>query len=292
VQPLHILLAFCVALSWGFNFVAIAWGLTELPPLLMAALRFILAASPALFLPRPKIPWRTMIAIGATLFVGHYAFLYPAMAIGMPAGLASIAIQIQAFFTMAIAAFALGERPGWRSITGAAIAFLGLALIASTVGGDIKPIAFALTMAAALSWAAGNVLLRGAGNHDMLATIAWLSLIPPLPLLAMSLAIEGPTEIAHALSHVGWLGIAAVLYMAFASNVFGFGSWGHLLKLYPAATVAPFSLLVPIFGMSSAALFLGESFGWQRLAGAALILAGLAIVALRRRLPTVPADTA
>jgi O-acetylserine/cysteine efflux transporter len=292
VQPLHILLALGVALCWGFNFVVIAWGLTELPPLLMAALRFMLAALPAIFLPRPKLSWPMMIAIGSTLFIGHYAFLYPAMAIGMPPGLASIALQVQAFFTVAIATDALGERPGPRQIAGSAIAFAGLVLIATTVGGDVTIPGFALTMAAALSWAAGNVLLRRAGSGDMLATITWLSLVPPLPLLALSLAVEGPAEIGHAVTHVGWVGIGALLYMAFASTTFGFGTWGHLLKHYPAATVAPFSLLVPIFGMSSAALLLHESFGWQRLAGAALILAGLAIIALRRRLPPVPVDAA
>lgn len=292
MQPIHLILALGVALIWGVNFVIIAWGLTELPPLLMAALRFALAAAPAVFLPRPNLSWPMMIAIASTLFVGHYAFLYPAMAVGMPPGLASIALQVQAFFTIAIAAVLLGERPGPRRIAGSAIAFLGLALIATTVGGDVTVAGFALTMAAALSWGTGNVLLRRAGSVDMLATITWLSLIPPLPLLAMSLAIEGPTEIASALAGIGWIGIGAVLYMAFLSTTFGFGVWGHLLKLYPAATVAPFSLLVPVFGMSSAALLMGESFSWQRLAGAALILIGLAVVALRRRPQPVPIDTA
>jgi O-acetylserine/cysteine efflux transporter len=292
LQPIHLLLALGVALIWGVNFVVIAWGLTELPPLLMAALRFAFAALPAFFLPRPKLSWPTMIAIAGALFVGHYAFLYPAMAVGMPPGLASIALQVQAFFTIAIAAVLLGERPGPRRIAGSAIAFLGLALIATTVGGDVTVAGFALTMAAAACWGTGNVLLRRAGSVDMLATVTWLSIVPPLPLLAMSLAIEGPAEIATSLAGIGWVGIGAVFYMAFLSTTFGFGVWGHLLKLYPAATVAPFSLLVPVFGMSSAALMVGETFSWMRLAGGALILIGLAIVALRRRPPPVPVDTA
>jgi O-acetylserine/cysteine efflux transporter len=292
LQPIHLLLALGVALIWGVNFVIIAWGLTELPPLLMAALRFSLAALPAFFLPRPKLSWPTMIAIAAALFVGHYAFLYPAMAVGMPPGLASIALQVQAFFTIAIAAVILGERPGPRRIAGSAIAFLGLALIATTVGGDVTVAGFALTMAAAACWGTGNVLLRRAGSVDMLATVTWLSIVPPLPLLAMSLVIEGPAEIATSLAGIGWVGIGAVFYMAFLSTTFGFGVWGHLLKLYPAATVAPFSLLVPVFGMSSAAFLVGETFSGMRLAGGALILIGLAIVALRRRPPPVPVDTA
>lgn len=292
MQPIHLLLALGVALIWGVNFVVIAWGLTELPPLLLAALRFALAATPAFFLPRPKLSWPTMIAIAAALFVGHYAFLYPGMALGMPPGLASIALQVQAFFTIAIAAVVLGERPGPRQLAGSGIAFLGLVLIATTVGGDVTVVGFALTMLAAASWGTGNVLLRRAGSVDMLATITWLSIVPPLPLLAMSLVFEGPALIASSLAGIGWVGIGAVFYMAFLSTTFGFGVWGHLLKHYPAATVAPFSLLVPVFGMSSAALLVGESFSWQRLAGAALILVGLGFVALRRRPPPIPVDAA
>ncbi|MGK9231691.1 EamA family transporter [Inquilinus limosus] len=281
MTPRHILLALLVAAIWGFNFVVIRIGLGNFPPLLLAALRFILAALPAVLLPRPQVPWPRMIAIGLTLFVGQFAFLFPGMLLGMPAGLASIVLQSQAFFTMLVAALALRERPTGRQIGGGAIAFVGLAVIASTAdGGDVTAIGLALTLAAALSWACGNVLLRGAGKVDMLPMIVWLSLVPPLPLLALSAAIEGPAAIGHALASVSWTGIGTVLYLAVPTTLLGFGIWGHLLKLYPAATVAPFSLLVPIFGAASAALVLGERFGPARLLGMALILLGLAAVAL------------
>lgn len=281
LQPRHILLALLVAAIWGFNFVVIRIGLGSFPPLLLATLRFVLAALPVLVLPRPAVPWPRMIAIGLTLFVGQFAFLFPAMMIGMPPGLASIVLQSQAFFTILIAAMALRERPSGRQLGGAAVAFAGLAVIGTTVGGgDVTALGLALSLAAAGSWACGNVLLRGAGKVDMLPMIVWLSLIPPVPLLALSLAVEGPTAIGHAFATVGWTGVGTVLYLAIPTTILGFGIWGHLLKLYPAATVAPFSLLVPIFGAGSAALVLGEQFGPARLAGMALILLGLAIVAL------------
>ena len=284
MQPRHLALALLVALIWGVNFVVITVGLGDFPPLLLAALRFTVASLPVLFLPRPRLSWPFMIAVGATLFVGHYAFLFPAMAVGMPPGLASITLQIQAFFTIIIAAIALHERPSRRQLAGALVAMSGLAVIATTVGGaDVTAAGLGLTLAAALSWATGNVLLRRAGAVDMLATISWLSLIPPLPLFALSLAIEGPTAIGNALASASWSGIGAVLYNAFLSTTFGFAVWGQLLKRYPAATVAPFSLLVPIFGTLAAAILVGESFGAARLAGMALILAGLALVVLPAR---------
>lgn len=231
-------------------------------------------------LPRPRIGWGRMAAIAAALFVGQFAFLFTGMAAGMPAGLASIVLQVQAFFTILIAAAVLRERPGPRRIIGSLIAFAGLAVIAATVGGGVTAAGLALTVAAALCWAVGNVLLRGAGKVDMLAMVVWLSLVPPVPLAALAVVLEGAGPVAHALTHIDWLGLGAVLYIGVPTTVVGFALWGHLLKLYPATTVAPFSLLTPVFGALSAALVLGERFGPVRLAGMVLILAGLAVLAL------------
>jgi O-acetylserine/cysteine efflux transporter len=287
VSPRHIGLAVLIALVWGVNFVVIRIGLESFPPLLLAALRFAVAALPALVLPRPAISWRAMLAIGLTLFTGQFALLFTGMAMGMPPGLASVTAQSQAFLTILIAAWALGEVPGGRQLAGVAVAIAGLVLIAATSGrADMTTIGLVLTLAAALSWAAGNVLLRKSGGAaDMLALVSWLSLIPPLPLLALSLAIEGPERIGAALAQPSWAGIGALLYIAVLSTTLGYGAWGQLLKHYPAGLVAPFSLLVPIFGTLSAALLLGERFGPLRLAGMALILAGVALVVLPARWP-------
>jgi O-acetylserine/cysteine efflux transporter len=281
MQFRHILLALLVAAIWGFNFVVIRVGLGDMPPLLLAALRFVVAALPVAVLARPAVPWPRMLAIAFTLFVGQFGLLFSAMAVGMPPGLASVTAQAQAFCTVLIAAVALRERPRPRQLVGTLIAFAGLAAIASTVGsGGVTLAGLLLTLGAALCWGAGNVLLRGVGKVDMLAMMVWLSLIPPLPLLALAWAIDGRTALAAAFARTSWLGAGAVLYIAGLSTLVGFGIWGSLLKRYPASTVAPFSLLVPIFGAASAALVYGETFGPGRLAGMALILLGLAVVAL------------
>jgi O-acetylserine/cysteine efflux transporter len=207
------------------------------------------------------------------------------MAVGMPPGLASIVCQLQVFLTIGFAAAALGERPTQRQLAGSAVAVLGLVLVGSTVGSAGFTVAgLLLTLASATSWAVGNVLLRSVGKVDMLSLISWLSLVPPLPLLALSLAIEGPAAVASALTHPTWLGVASLIYIAVFATIFGYGTWGHLLKLYPTATVAPFALLVPVFGMLAAALMVGERFGPIRFAGAGLILIGLALVVLPARL--------
>lgn len=276
----HVALAVVVTAIWGFNFVVIRLGLGSVPPLLLAALRFIVAALPVFFLPRPNIPISKMAAIGLTLFVGQFAFLFPAMKLGMPAGLASVTLQSQAFFTILFAAAALGEVPRPRQIGGAVIAALGLGTIALTVGGEFTWIGLGLTLASAASWATGNVLMRTAGKADMLPMIVWLCLVPPLPLLGLSLAIEGWPAIWGALTGFTAIGVGSVLYLAIPTTLVGFGIWGFLLKHYPASTVAPFSLLVPLFGTVSSYLVLGETFSQLRFLGMALILCGLAVIAL------------
>ena len=278
MKPRHMLLALLVAAIWGINFTIIRIGLGSFPPLLLAALRFVVASLPVLILPRPNVPWPRFLWIGATLFLGQFALLFMAMALGLPAGLASVTLQSQAFLTILVAAVALDEKPTARQVAGCLVAFAGLGAIGLTVGGDFSMTGLVLCLASALCWAVGNVSLRGAGKVDMLAMVVWLSLIPPIPLFALSFLFEGPETIGHALSVMDWRGAGAVLYIAVLSTILCYAIWGHLLKLYPAGTVAPFSLLVPIFGALSARIVLGEQFETMRIAGMLLILAGLLVV--------------
>ncbi len=285
MKPSHLALALLTTALWGFNFVMIRIGLEAgLPPLLMAALRFVVVAIPAFWLPRPKIPLGRMVALGAFLFVGQFALLFTGMAAGMPPGLASVTQQSQAFLTALIAALVLRERPSGRAIAGMGIAFAGLALISTTVGtGGVTMAGLLLCLAGAASWAVGNVLLRGAGPPGVgaLAFMTWLGMVPILPLFALSFALEGPAAIGQALANLNLPGILAILYVAILATSVGYGIWGFLMARYPATTVAPFALLVPITGALSATLVTGESFGPVRLAGMALILAGLFVTAVR-----------
>jgi O-acetylserine/cysteine efflux transporter len=285
VQPRHVALAVVLSVIWGLNFVVIAVGLTGFPPLLMAALRFFIAAIPALFLPRPAVSWRMLIALSFTLFVAQFGLLFPSMTLGMPPGLASIVDQTQAFFTIGIAIAILGERPTARQFAGAGLTLAGLAVIAMTIGGNgVTAVGLALTLASAVFWAIGNVILRRLDPEvDMLPLVSWMALIAVLPLLLLSLLLEGPARMAHAFHSATWLTGGAILYIAVLSTLFGYGAWGRLLRRYPAAVAAPFSLLVPVSGTISAAFLLHETFGPLRLAGMVLIMAGLAVLVLRRR---------
>lgn len=276
MTPKDLLLALLVIVVWGMNFVVIKVGLHGMPPMLMGALRFMLAAFPAILLVRrPQVPLRWMLAYGMTISLGQFACLFYAMYVGMPAGLASLVLQSQAFFTLFFAALFLGERLRGSNLFGLLVAASGLVLIGLQGGQAMTLAGFALTIAAASMWALGNVVTRKLGKVNLVGLVVWGSLIPPLPFLALSLWLEGPELIIRSLSTLGLDSLLVLAYLAFGATILGYGLWSRLLSRYPASQVAPFSLLVPVVGISSSALLLGERLGGLQMVGAALVMAGL-----------------
>jgi O-acetylserine/cysteine efflux transporter len=281
MRPVHLALAVLVAAVWGVNFVVIEVGLGHFPPLLFCALRFLVAAVPAVFfVRRPGVALRWVVAVGLVLGVAKFGLLFIGMNQGMPAGLSSLVLQVQAVFTALLAIALLGERPGRLRIAGMGVAFAGIGAAAYDEGASGPLGAFALVVAAAAFWGLSNVLTRRAAPPDALSWMVWVSLVPPLPLFALSLVFEGPAADAAALRGLDWSGAGAIVYVAWITTVFGFGAWGFLLRTYDASAVAPFSLLVPVFGMSSAALLLGESVDPLRWTAAVLLVGGVAVTSL------------
>jgi O-acetylserine/cysteine efflux transporter len=271
-------LAFVVILAWGMNFVVIKMGLDGIPPMLLGGLRFLLAAVPAVFfVKRPAIPLRWLVAYGATISLGQFAFLFTAMAVGMPAGLASVVLQAQAFFTVTLGALLLHERFRGHNAAGLLVAACGLALIGEQGGGGMTLMGFILTLCAALMWGLGNIATKKAGKADMLALVVWGSLIPPIPFFALSWWLEGPDRIHAALASVNGSSVFAVIYLSFVATLVGYGLWAWLMSRHPAAQVAPFSLLIPVIGLAAAAALLGEIPSAPQIGGALLVMAGLLI---------------
>jgi O-acetylserine/cysteine efflux transporter len=272
------------------NFVVIAIGLESFPPLLFAALRFGLTAIPAVFfVSRPDVRWRVVIAVGLFIGVGQFGVLFVAMNIGLPAGLASVIAPLQPVFTIPLAVIALGERPSLRQVVGVSLAIIGLATIAFGRAHGVPLLAVGLGVASAASWGCGNVVTRAAGATRPFSLLVWSSVVAPLPLLGLSLIFEGVGRWQGAVSSVGVSGIAALAYVVIVSTFFGYGTWYRLLSRYPASTVAPFTLLVPVVGILTAWLVRGEHPTWGELLGSLVVLVGLglalrvfdALVALR-----------
>jgi O-acetylserine/cysteine efflux transporter len=282
LSPRDLALTLAVVTVWGYTFVPIKVALAEVPPFTLAALRFFLAALPmALFIRPPAMPWCDVVAYGFAIGVCQFGLLFLGIKLGMPAGLSSLVIQMQVFFTIGLAVAFAGDRLRRHNLVGAVIAAAGMIVLAAyklASGLTGTFVGFALVIGAAFAWAVGNIVAkRGAGAHgaDMFALTVWSSLVPPLPLAALGFAFEGGTGMFRTIASMSPLAWGCVLVMSYGATLFGFGSWNALLHRYPTTLISPFALLIPVSGLASGALFLGESLALVQLAGAALVFAGL-----------------
>lgn len=290
MPPAALAQALLIAVIWGFNFVVIKVGVAGVPPLFLAMLRFVFCVFPAIFFVRkPDAPWLGLASYGIFLGVVEFGFLFTALHLGAPAGLSSLILQSQAFMTALIAAIVLRETIRGRNIAGMVIAGLGLALIMAgkqgTVSGSTRltvPL-FLMLMAAALGWAVANIIARAMPKAGGLALTVWSSLFSPIPLLGLSLWLEGPSAIRSSMASLTWLSVAALAYLVIMSTLIGYGLWNRLIMKHGASRIAPFSLLVPVFGLAATTLVLHERITIMDGAAAVLILIGLGVHALAGR---------
>ncbi|HMH64798.1 MAG TPA: EamA family transporter [Rhizomicrobium sp.] len=291
LSPRDMALGLLIVFFWGTNFVVVRWGLGMLPPLLMAAIRFSLTLFPAiLFLKKPDVSWGTLALYGATVGTGQFGLLYIAMNGFISPGVASLVMQLQVFFTIAIAAHRTGEKPQVHHLLGLVLAVAGIGVILMHNGQDITLIGLALSLAGALCWAISNQTTREAARAaaargtpmNPLAFVVWASLFAMPGLFAASLVLEGPTRILAAVSSSSWVIWPTLLWQSAANTLFGYTMWAWLLSRYPAATVAPMSLLVPVFGIGASALVLHEPLPLWKITACLLIMAGLAVNLLWR----------
>jgi O-acetylserine/cysteine efflux transporter len=284
LAPRDLALILVVVALLGFSFVPIKIGLREVPPFALVALRFLFAAVPLVFfIPRPRMPLSVVVAYGLAVGVFQFGLLFLGMKLGMPAGLSSIVIQVQVFFTIGLGVAFLRDRLQRENIVGAIVATLGVAVLAIykiRTGAESTFVGLVLVLIAAFAWAIGNIVAkRAAAEHeaDMFALVVWSSLVPPLPLAAASYAFEGGPAMLRAVASASALTWGCAVFLAYVATLFGFASWARLLHRYPTALVSPFALLIPVSGLASGALFLGESLAPAQAIGVALVLAGLIV---------------
>jgi O-acetylserine/cysteine efflux transporter len=278
MMPLgHILLAILVSAIYGTAFVAVKLSVTELPPLLVTGYRFLFAAIPLVFfVPRPKVPPRLLIAYGIMQGVIMFGTIFTAIRLGMPPGLSSLVVQMQVFFTIFFSFVLFGEKPRRREIAGAAIALAGICLIGLESADAAPTIPFLMVIASAAAWGLANVIAKAAKPDAMLGFVGWSSLAAPVPLFALSMLFEG--TVFGLPDHVpSTAAILSIAFLAYPTTVFAFAGWIYLLRNHPAATVTPFALLIPVFGMGSTAAVFGEIPTSVAAIGAGLVFFGLAV---------------
>ncbi|EID54660.1 EamA family transporter [Saccharomonospora xinjiangensis] len=282
------LLAVLTAVLWGCNFLAIHAMLTHFPPLLAGAIRFLLVAVPtALLVPWPKVKLRWLVGYGLGFGTLQFAFLFVGLDTGMPTGLASLVLQASAPFTVVLGAVLLRERLTARQVVGITLAVLGMAAIAWQRAEHAALLPVILTLLGALSWAVGNLCARKAEAPNPLHFTLWSSVVPPLPMFALSLVFEGPdaqwTAVSTAFSGDAWLALAGLSYVVVLGTVVGSGIWTTLMRRNPASTVAPFSLLVPVVGLSLAFVVLDERPTLVEIVAGLVVVGGVLLGSLPRR---------
>ncbi len=285
MRPSHCLLAILIVAIWGFNFVVIQLGLKEVAPLALCCARFFLASIPAVFLvKKPAVPYKIIASYGLIMFALQFSLLFLGMHAGVTAGLASLVLQVQVFFTILFAVLFLNEKPNSWQIIGALVSFTGIAIVGLKLNNShYSLLGFLLLVTASAFWGAGNLISKKAGKINMFAFVIWGSLFAWPPLLVIAFLVEGGSKIFVNLHHLSWVSLFSILYIVYPTTLFGFGAWNWLLKKYQVTIIAPFTLLVPVFGMLSSFLVLGEPLQLWKIVAAVLVIVGLCINLLMPR---------
>ena len=275
---IHQAAALLVTFIWGTNFVLLRYALDELAPFTLATLRFLFVAFPLVFfLPKPKIAWRYIASYGLLIGVGQFGLLFWAMQADITPGVASLLIQLQVFFTVLLTVFSLKETVSKLQWVAMTIGFVGLLVVVLNTNEATTAAGVIIVLVAALSWASGNMIVKHIGAVDAFAFLAWSSLFSIPPLAFMAIYQTGLTDVVSSVANASWFAWATILWQSIGNMLIGYGVWNMLLHRYPAASVSPWALLVPVFGMGASSLLLNEAMPWWKLLAMMLILTGLAL---------------
>jgi O-acetylserine/cysteine efflux transporter len=283
MRAIHVGLALLVVAVWGSNFVVIKHALKEFQPFFFATLRFFFSALPfAFFIPRPKVAWKWLALYGTFLGAGQFGLLFYAMRSDLSPGMASLIIQFQVFFTILLSVIYFAERVSGPALAGLILAASGLVVIAFHLDASVTLKGMIVCVFAAFFWGCANIVVKRAAVEakvrvNMLAFVVWSSIFAIAPLLILTLAFEGAESAWVSLIHADWVAWLAVAWQALGNTLFAFAAWSILLTRYDAAVVSPYALLVPVFGMGSSALLLGEPLPGWKLTAAVMVLAGVAL---------------
>lgn len=288
MKPKHLIFALLTVVIWGLNFIVLHSALKEIPPFLLCALRFGLAAIPCVFfIPKPAAPLKYIAGYGLFTFALQFGFLFSGLHLGLSPGLSSLVLQVQVFFSMGMAAFLFHDRPTVWKIAGAMISFIGLWIVGSHVEGGSTLLGFVLTLLSAFSWAAGNMFSKKVAAASPLALVVWGNLIAFPFMLLVSFSFEGSDLIASSIQNISVVTVFDIIYIVYISTHIGYGIWGLLLNSYSTATVVPFTLLVPVVGLLSSAVLLGEGLPSWKLTACFFIMAGLVFSLFEKEIKSI-----
>lgn len=278
MKPLHVVLAVLITAIWGVNFSVIKLGLATVDPFILAGIRFSLCALPAIFFIRkPDVPWRYIIGYGLVFGIGLWGMVNLGIKAGLSAGIASLVLQFSAFFTILLGGWVFKEALTRFQVLGMLIAFGGLLCIIMISDGSVSLPGVLLVLVGAASWSVANIINKKASTKDVFGFLVWSSAFAPIPLFALDYAVNGSAGYTTFVNQVDTTAVLSILFQVYPNTLFAYWIWNSLLKTYPVSTVAPLSLLVPIFGMLGSVFVFNESVPPSKVLAVVLIVLGLAV---------------
>jgi len=281
----HLLLAVLITAIWGVNFSVIKLGLHSVDPFILAGIRFTLCALPALFfIKKPDVPWRYIISYGLVFGIGLWGLVNLGIKTGLSAGIASLLLQFSAFFTLILGSRVFKERLSRYQIIGFIIACAGLISVVFITDGSVTLSGMLLVLAGAVAWSIANIINKKAATGQVFAFLVWSSAFSPIPLFLLGWLVNGGSGFSLLFSHMDARAVLSILFQVYPNTLFAYWVWNSLLKQYPVSTVAPLSLLVPVFGILGSMVIFGESITLIKVVALLLIICGLAVGLYGQRL--------
>ncbi len=278
------LLALLVTFIWGINFSVIKLGLGAMDPFLLASLRFLLTAIPLVFiLPKPEVKFIWVAVYGLLFGVGLWGMVNLGIRLGASPGVASLLLQLSAYFTIIFGYFFFSEKLNCYQILAMLISLLGLLILIFSNGESSNLFALFLVIVGAFSMGLTNVLIKKHSPKNVFSFMAWSSLFSPIPLLLLAEFTNKQFSLVSALASIDAWAVFSILFQVYITTLFAYWVWNNLLKKYPISTVAPISLLVPVFGFIGSAVIFNEELTAIKLISSGLILLGLIVFVVSNR---------
>ncbi|MCG6347279.1 EamA family transporter [Vibrio fluvialis] len=279
MQGRDLLLIISVMAIWGFNFSMIKLGVSEMDPLLIAAARFFCATFPIIFFVRkPNVQWRYLMAYGLVFGTGIWGMASCSITFGLSSGMASVLLQTDVLTTVLVGVLLYKEVISARMAAGIVVSVVGLVVSIIYTNGNVTLAGVVFIMISAICWPLAGVIVRKSGTRSAFAFNIWGMLFAPLPLVALSVAMNGWDVLSNTYQQWNSNAWISVLFQAYPTTVFGYWVWNKMVLKYPMSQLAPMTLLVSVFALLSGYAIYDEQLSLAQWVSCSTFLLGIGLV--------------
>ncbi|EKO3416531.1 EamA family transporter [Vibrio fluvialis] len=279
MQGRDLLLIISVMAIWGFNFSMIKLGVSEMDPLLIAAARFFCATFPIIFFVRkPNVQWRYLMAYGLVFGTGIWGMASCSITFGLSSGMASVLLQTDVLTTVLVGVLLYKEVISARMAAGIVVSVVGLVVSIIYTNGNVTLAGVVFIMISAICWPLAGVIVRKSGTRSAFAFNIWGMLFAPLPLVALSVGMNGWDVLSTTYQQWNSNAWISVLFQAYPTTVFGYWVWNKMVLKYPMSQLAPMTLLVSVFALLSGYAIYDEQLSLAQWVSCSTFLLGIGLV--------------